>query len=408
MSRLFPVFVILTVVLAAVSCHRPAKSRIAEKEATAETDTTEATTDTILIFADSLLAEMTREQRVGQLIMPALYSRTDYFTMKKVVEYAERHNIGGLMLLKGDMIQAAEIADTLSAHSKTAPFVAIDAEWGLAMRLEDAPRFQRNPKLAEIADDSIMHVYGSEIARECGFLGINMVMGPVMDVASNGSPLFFRSFGDDAEKVGKLAVAYSKGLESGGVISVAKHFPGHGSVSGDSHRETPVIRRSLHDLDSIDLHPFKLYIESGLSGIMVGHLSVPSIDPEALPAAVSKVVITDLLREDLGFKGLVVTDALNMAGVEGFGAADAFLAGADIILAPAHTEESIAEIVELVENDSVAAKMLDDKVRRVLYFKLKKGIIKPEGGHTGEVSYSIKEKVERIGEVPESLDRIRR
>lgn len=351
-----------------IGCARPKMTDAVE--ISTEYDSVGSCKDTLHVIADSILNIMTVEEKVGQLIMPALYARDDSFTIEKIKEYADSYHIGGIILLKGDIRSAKLISDTLTSLLTVAPFVAIDAEWGLNMRLDDAPRFMRNKSLATFADDSIMYDYGAEIARECRLIGINMVMGPVVDVADRGSVTYFRSFGKDAEKVGRLAVAYSRGLEDGGVVSVAKHFPGHGSVSKDSHKETPIIEKSLHELDSIDLYPYKLFIEADLTGIMVGHLSVPAIDPDALPATVSRVVISDLLRDDLGFKGLVLTDALNMGGAGGYDAADAFKAGADIILAPLNTSQAIKSILNLVKNDPDAKNSLDEKIRRILYHKL--------------------------------------
>ncbi|MDE5713677.1 MAG: beta-N-acetylglucosaminidase, partial [Muribaculaceae bacterium] len=221
--------------------------------------------------------------------------------------------------------------------------------------------------------------YGVEVARECRRVGINMVLGPVVDVTENpGGVIGNRSFGGDPRRVADLGVAYARGLESGRVVSVAKHFPGHGSPQGDSHRSLPVIKRSLHQLDSIDLYPFRSYIDAGLSGVMVGHLAVPAIDPLCLPAAVSSVVIGDLLRTELGFKGLVLTDALNMGGVEGHGASAALAAGADIVVAPSNTADEIRRVLESVEFGDMDIKILQDRCRRILFYKFLAGVFEPK------------------------------
>ena len=178
-----------------------------------------------------------------------------------------------------------------------------------------------------------------------------------------------RSFGSDPERGADLGVAYARGLEDGGVISVAKHFPGLGSVSTDSHKRKGVINRSLQSLDSIDLKPFRRWVELRLTGVMVGHLAVPSIDSRMLPAAVSRTVITDLLREDLGFGGLVLTDALNMGGAEGYGSELAVAAGADIIVAPAETESEIDRVVQAVADGSLPEKELNRRVKNILFHK---------------------------------------
>ena len=318
--------------------------------------------------ADSLLSLMTLEEKAAQTLMPALYSSTDPYTLKAVGDYG-RMGIGGVVLLKGDTASAAAIADSLQRSGRVEAFVAIDAEWGLAMRLRDAPRFPANSELSDSIGETEMFDYGEEVGRESRRLGINMVLGPVVDVASAGSFMGKRSFGSDPKRVSDLAVAYARGLESSGVMSVAKHFPGHGSARGDSHKRKPVIERSLHEMDSVDLYPFRRYIAEGLSAVMVGHLAVPAIDPEMRPAAVSKTVINDLLQTDLGFRGLVLTDALTMGGAEGNGADSALEAGADLILAPVDTRAGIAAIVKAVENGRLPAAELDRRVRKILFYK---------------------------------------
>lgn len=315
--------------------------------------------------ADSAIHAMSMEQKAAQLFMPAIYASDDPFTLRKVKEYAEE-GVGGLILLKGDSKAAAVIADSMTRWSQTPPFIAIDAEWGLAMRLKDAPEFPINSRISEDADEGTMYEYGRELARECRLLGINMVLGPVLDITSEGTYIGKRSFGTDSRRVADLSISYSRGLESGNVVSVAKHFPGHGAAKGNSHRQKPQIEKSLQSLDSVDLYPFKRYIEQRLSGIMIGHLAFPAIDPEMLPAAVSRTVITDLLRNDMGFNGLVLTDAMNMLGAEGFGADKAIEAGADIILAPANTRREIRNVVSAIESGALTDSVIDTHLRRIL------------------------------------------
>lgn len=324
-------------------------------------------------WSDSVLQTLSLRQKVAQIFMPAIYATSDYWTLRQATEYADSC-LGGIILLKGDIEGARLIADTVSRLAGVPPFVAIDAEWGLAMRLVDAPEFPPNSKISEGVDDQLMYDYGYELARECRLLGINMVLGPVVDVSSPGSFMKRRSLGEDPKRVADLALAYARGLEDGDVVSVAKHFPGHGSVSVDSHKQKGVIERSLNEMDSIDIYPFRQWIAQNLSGIMVGHLAVPSIDPDMKPAAVSEPVINDLLRHDLGFKGLVLTDALNMKGAEGYRASDAIAAGADIVLAPLNTTDEIEDVVRAILTGILDEKTLDSRVRKILFYKYLFGI----------------------------------
>lgn len=328
-------------------------------------------------LVDSVLNEMTLEQRVGQCFMPSIYTSADISTLRRLRSYISDMHVGGIVLLKGDLRSAAIMSEMASASSVPL-FTAIDAEWGLGMRLSDAPDFPRNGRIGRKADEELLYDYGVEVARECRRVGIDMVLGPVIDVTENpGGVIGSRSFGGDPVRVADLGVAYARGLESGRILSVAKHFPGHGSPGGDSHKSLPVIKRSLHVLDSIDLYPFRSYVDAGLSGVMVGHLAVPAIDPRSLPAAVSPVVIGDLLRGELGFTGLVLTDALNMKGVEGYGAADAIAAGADIVVAPENTAGEISLLTDRVRRGEISVSLIDDRCRRILFYKFLSGMFEP-------------------------------
>jgi len=324
--------------------------------------------------ADSVLAGMTLEQRVGQCFMPSIYAESDSLTMMRLRRYVSDLHVGGVVLLKGNLRSAAGMAG-LGASANIPLFMAIDAEWGLGMRLEDAPDFPKNGRLGPKADEILLFDYGREVARECRRVGINMVLGPVIDVVENPRGVIgSRSFGGDPVRVADLGVAYARGLESGGVISVAKHFPGHGSPKGDSHKSLPVIRRDIHELDSIDLYPFRSYIDAGLTGVMVGHLAVPAVDSLALPAAVSPVVIGNLLRGRLGFKGLVLTDAFNMEGAKGHNALSALSAGADIVVGPADTAYEIANIIDKIRKGELDVSVVDDRCHRILFYKYLTGM----------------------------------
>ncbi len=346
-------------------------------------------TDSAYSCADSVIRVMTMEQKAAQLFMPAIYASSDPYTIAKVKEYAQM-GVGGVILLKGDSRSAAIIADSMARWSDTPPFIAIDAEWGLAMRLKDAPRFPVNSRISEDVDEEILYEYGRELARECRRIGINMILGPVLDITSEGTYIGRRSFGNDPERVSQLSIAYARGIESGNVMSVAKHFPGHGAARENSHHVKANIERSLQSLDSIDLMPFRRYIEQQLSGIMIGHLAFPAIDPDMLPAAVSRPVINDLLRSDLGFDGLILTDAMNMLGAEGYGADKAIDAGADIILAPADTQKEINNILAALEHGDIIENDIDIHLRRILFkkFLLKMGF-KPENSLNDSITQDL-------------------
>lgn len=326
-------------------------------------------------WADSVARTMSVREKIGQMLMPAVYSSSDPATIKLLKRYVDDSCIGGIILLKGTLEGAQTLSDTLASVSKVIPFVSIDAEWGLGMRLAGTPVFPDNGRIGKGVDEQTMYDYGNEVARECRLAGVNMLLGPVADVSgSSGSSLSFRSFGSDPGRVASMVAAYARGVEDGNVISVAKHFPGLGSPSGDTHKALQVVRRSRSEMDSVDLPPFRRYIEYGLSGIMAGHMAAPAFGDSLVPASFSRRILSGLLRGEMGFKGLVLTDALNMGGAKGYDAADAVAAGADIVLAPADTREAFLDLRDALETGRITEQILDDRVRRILFFKYLVGI----------------------------------
>lgn len=328
-------------------------------------------------YADSVVGILSEDEKAGMVFMPAVFARSDASTLRQIIEYAEDLKIGGLVLLKGDLQSAALIADTLkklSVKNKSSAgfFMAVDAENGLRMRFPDAPDFPWSRDMGRISDDCLMYDFGSEIARECREIGINMVLGPVMDVvpgeASQGL-MAKRSLGSNPERVADLAVAYARGLEDGNVVSVAKHFPGHGSSRSDSHRNLGEIPRLRKDLDSIDIYPFQRYVDEGLSGVMVGHLSAEALDPARRPAVLSPMIMGNILRDSIGFRGLILTDALTMEGAMGAKGYEAIMAGADIVLAPISTRKEISMLKEALRSGELPEAVLDDRCRRILFYK---------------------------------------
>lgn len=365
----------------AVSC---APSRSAEGDAdTIRADAPkEDMTPAAAYWADSVSASMDTLELASQTILPTVFASDDEWTVKRVVDYA-RKGIGGIILLRGNAGGAKVLSDSMQTIGKIIPIVAIDAEWGLGMRLEDAPVFPANGRLPADVDEQLMYDYGYEVARECRQIGINMVLGPVLDINGESGILGKRSYGANPDRVTDLGLAYGRGLEDGGVVSVAKHFPGQGSVGTDTHTGKGIVDRSLHVMDSIDLQPFKKWCMAGLSGIMVGHLAVSSIDGKMLPAAVSPVVIKDLLIDDLGFRGLVLTDAMNMGGAEGYGADKALKAGAHLIVAPRDSQEEISRIVNSVRNGEMQLELLRDRVRHILFYKYLMSVRIPDDNSRG-------------------------
>lgn len=367
--RIFMSVAILLAGCALAGC-TPRSANTHGNETAADSSPNADLTDEAREWADSALATLTLEERIGQLIMPSIPARADAAQMARLRSYALDHHVGGIVLLRGDVASAAILADSIRHLLPTGAFVAIDAEWGLAMRLDSAPAYTPNAQLPDATDDQLMFDYGRSIAAQCRRLGINMVLGPVADVATAAdAPLAPRSFGADPQRVADFSAAYARGLEAGGVASVAKHFPGLGASHTDTHRSTARLDADASAIRATHLLPFRRYIDAGLSGIMVGHVAVPALDPSGLPASISPRIMGAILRDSLQFHGLILTDALNMGGAADASAARAIAAGADIVLCPADTRAAVRSLLDAVADGTLSAAVVADRARRVLFFK---------------------------------------
>lgn len=326
-------------------------------------------------WADSVASTLTLRQQAGQLIFPRLDVKDDAAGRAQLSSLIRKDGIGGFLLGKGTLKDYKGLIDYAQSLSPIPLMVTLDGEWGLAMRVTDAPRFPHNIALGAIRDTALLSEYGREVARECRLMGIHVNFAPVLDVNSNpANPVIgFRSFGDNPANVGLLATAYARGLEQGGVMSVGKHFPGHGDTSVDSHKALPVISRSRKQLEELELVPFRRYIDAGMSGVMVGHLDIPALDPSGTPASLSQPVVTDLLKGKLGFHGLVWTDALAMNGAKAKSGENncvsALRAGVDVLLQPAHPSADLEAVVKAVGSGKLSEQLIRERCVKVLMYK---------------------------------------
>lgn len=326
-------------------------------------------------WVDSVFKTLTTEEQLAQLIMPIVYPSQDMQAIKREEQRFSKFKWGGILYQKGLMAHQLIMNKRLQQANSIPLLIALDGEWGLYMRLKDAPRFPRNLGLGLAGDAQMLYEYGREIARECRLMGIHVNFAPTVDVNINPlNPVIgSRSFGSTPSIVSQLSEAYALGLEDGGVLSVAKHFPGHGDTSEDSHKTLPIVQATRKRLELVELAPFKHYINSGLGGIMTAHLRVPALENRSIPSSLSPNVCTDLLKKDLGFQGLIFTDGLEMEGVQTQSLGDigvaALLAGNDILLGPASPEAQLNNLVLAYWDGRLPAKLIEEKVRKVLAYK---------------------------------------
>ena len=328
-------------------------------------------------WVDSVMKTMSNDEKIGQLFMVAAYSNKGEAHKKSILDLIEKYKIGGLMFLQGGPVRQAKLTNIYQSRSKIPLMIAIDAEWGISMRLDSCLRFPWQMTLGAIKDNSLIYDMGSEIARQCSLIGVNINFAPVVDVNSNpNNPIINnRSFGESAFRVSEKSLAYMNGLQDNYILACAKHFPGHGDTDKDSHKTLPVVRRTKKQLDKVELLPYKNLIKEGLGSIMVAHLNIPSLDKtKDLAVSLSSKVVNDLLKTELGFNGLSITDALNMKGVSDYyvpGKLDvkALLAGNDILLFSEDVPTAIQEIKNAIENNQISQKEIDLKCRKILIAK---------------------------------------
>jgi len=331
-------------------------------------------------WVDSVMSTLSPEARIGQLIVadvtPAQSEATRAVVRKLVVE----NQVGGLIYQESSMQDQAEITNLAQGLCAVPLMITMDAEWGLGMRLDEVPNFQRNLLLGAVDNDALIYQYGREVARQCRRLGIHVNFAPVLDVNDNpNNPVIgTRSFGESPEIVSRHGIAFARGLEDGGVLSVGKHFPGHGSASEDSHKTLPTINKSLKEINLCELVPFRKYIDAGLSGILTAHLMVPAIDKEKVPTTMSKRCVTGLLKDKLGFNGLIFTDALNMKGatqlLKGSACVNALLAGNDVLLMPEDVPSEIAAIKAAIAKGVISQSLVDEHCKKILRYKYALGL----------------------------------
>lgn len=328
-------------------------------------------------WADSVLSTLSTEQKIAQLIMVAAYSNKDQKHINEIDSLVEKYSIGGLIFFQGGPMRQATLTNRYQAKSKVPLAIAIDGEWGLAMRLDSTLIYPWQMTLGAIQNDSLIFRMGEHIAEQCKRMGMHINFAPVVDVNVNPSnPIIYaRSFGENKYKVAEKGIAYMKGMQKHRVLANAKHFPGHGDTDSDSHKTLPILKHNRSRLDSIEIYPFTRLFNEGIGSVMVAHLYIPSFEKtENTATTLSYNLVTKTLKDSLGFKGLVFTDALNMKGVSKFykpGEVDlkAFLAGNDVLLYSENVPLAIAKIKAAIDSGLLSMEELNARCRKVLCAK---------------------------------------
>lgn len=347
-------------------------------------------------WVQKTLQAMPLEEKIGQLVMVACYggfTPIEGEEFQRLARLVEEHHAGGLIVAtrrgalgieRSQVYPTAALVNALQNRARIPLLVGADFERGTAMRLQEGTSFPEAMAVAATGNPEDAHTIGKITALEARAAGVHWIFAPVADVNSNpANPIInFRSFGEDPRRVGTFAAAFVRGVEENGALATAKHFPGHGDTDQDSHLSLPTVAADRARLERVELPPFRAAIEAGASAVMTGHLAVPALEPDAdVPATLSQKIVTDTLRRELGFDGLVVTDDLDMGGVTaryspGEVAVRSILAGSDVLLAPPAPDAALAALREAAGSGRLPAARIDEAVTRILRAKARLGLHK--------------------------------
>ncbi|MBK5208092.1 MAG: serine hydrolase [Flavobacteriaceae bacterium] len=333
-------------------------------------------------WVDSIMSNMTIDEKIGQLFMVQAYSNKDENHRIFIDSLIEKYHIGGLIFMQGTPEMQAVLTNNYQSISKIPLLIGFDGEWGLDMRLKDTYRFPWNMTLGAITENKLLEDFGAQLGKQCKRMGIHINFAPVVDININPeNPIIGnRSFGENRENVTEKSLAFVEGMQSQHVLSNAKHFPGHGDTASDSHKFLPILDFDFNRLDSIELYPYKELINNNLTSVMVGHLSVKGLEANKdCPTSLSYQVITKLLKERLNFEGLILTDALNMKGVSNYSELgdinlDALLAGNDILLIPTDVPSAIDTIKVALTQNLITEERINYSVKKILKAKYWAGL----------------------------------
>ncbi|MCF8332465.1 MAG: serine hydrolase [Bacteroidales bacterium] len=328
-------------------------------------------------WADSVLSTLSIEEQIGQLFMIRAHSDKSLAYKQNVASKIRKYKTGGVCFFQGGPVRQRNWVDKYQEIADVPLLVAQDAEWGPAMRLDSATAYPYQMTLGAVNNNELIYMMGQQIAKELKAIGVNMNFAPVMDVNNNpDNPVInFRSFGENPSAVYEKAINYVRGMQSEFVIACGKHFPGHGDTDKDSHHTLPVINSTKKEMDSIHLFPFREASDDGLGAVMSAHLRVPSLDKsENVPSSLSSAILNKLLREKYNYNGLIITDALEMAGVrqelsDGEIAVKAFKAGNDILLLPGNINAAVQALQNAIKNGEIDQTELKNRVRKILVYK---------------------------------------
>ncbi|MFN0291674.1 glycoside hydrolase family 3 protein [Pedobacter helvus] len=337
-------------------------------------------------WVDSVFNKLSTKHKIAQLFFVRAHTNLSQAYQDSVGKVIKREKLGGVVFFQGGPVRQAVLTNKYQSKAKVPLIISIDGEWGLGMRLDSTISYPYQMALGAVQNKELLYKMGLEVAKDFKRLGIQMNLAPDVDVNNNAkNPVInFRSFGENKYNVAEKSAAYLKGMQEGGLLVSIKHFPGHGDTDVDSHYDLPQLKFTKERLDTLELYPFKELIKKGAAGVMIAHMNIPSLDATPnLPSTLSKPIVTDLLKNELGFKGLIISDAMDMKGVtkyykDGEAEVMGLIAGNDILELAHNTKEAVKKVKQAIKDQRISMERIDESVKKVLTAKYWAGLnVKP-------------------------------
>ncbi len=333
-------------------------------------------------WVDSVFQKLSKKQKIAQLFFVRAHTNLSKAYQDSVGKVIKHEKIGGLVFFQGGPGRQAILTNKYQALAKVPLLITSDGEWGLGMRLDSTISYPYQMALGAIQNKELIYKMGLEVAKDFKRIGMHMNLAPVVDVNNNAkNPVInYRSFGENKYNVAEKGEAYLKGMQDGGLLVSIKHFPGHGDTDVDSHYDLPQLKFTKERLDSLEMYPFKEMIKNGAAGVMIAHMNIPSLDPTPnMPSTLSKPIVTGILKEQIGFKGIIISDAMEMKGVVKYfkdGEADVMgiIAGNDILELSENSKRAVKMVKQAIKDERLTIERIDESVKKILTAKYWAGL----------------------------------
>jgi len=351
-------------------------------------------------WVDSVFKKLNRHDKIAQMFFVRAHTNLGKAYEDSVGMVIKKEHLGGIVFFQGGPGRQAILTNKYQALAKVPLMISSDGEWGLGMRLDSTISYPYQMALGAVQNKELLYHMGLEVAKDFRRIGMHLNLAPDVDINNNPkNPVInFRSFGEDKYNVAQKAGAYMRGMQDGGLLVSLKHFPGHGDTDVDSHYDLPQLTFSKKRLDSLEIYPFRELVKAGASGVMIAHMNIPALDSTPnMPSTLSKPIVTGILKEELGFKGLIVSDAMGMKGVVKFfkdGEADVMgvIAGNDILELSENSDRAIKLVRKAIRQDRIPMERIDESVKKILYAKYWAGLNKPDTIVTQNVLAEVNRK----------------